>query len=331
MNPTLSTEDFRNWLPTKIYGADGESFVDWSDFENVRFTEPFFESSVVFRKRDADQRPLVRTTSLGYLKDLYENSPGIQPTGFIFHVSRCGSTLISQMLAATAENIVISEAPPIDVVIRGLHDEETDRNDRIEHLKWLVNAYGRKRFAAEKHFFIKFDCWHTIDLELISEVFPDVPWIFLYRNPVEVIVSHLRRRGMQMIPGAIENLLPDFESCEISRMSAEEYCARVLKRICENGLKYVDQPNALLVNYSELPEIVFTKVFKHFNVNYNSAELAKIKIAATRDAKMPQVHFKSDVENKKTEASENVKEFAAKYATPVYKELERIRFNKKHK
>lgn len=328
-NPTSLTEDFRNWLPTRIYRVDEENFVDWSRFESVRFTEPFFESSLNLRNRDAAQRPLVRQTSLSILKDLSGKFPVIKPTGFIFHVSRCGSTLISQILASTDENIVISEAPTIDTVIRGLH-EKSERRNRAESLRWLISAYGKKRFAAEKNFFIKFDCWHTIDLDIISEAFPEVPWVFLYRNPVEVIVSHLRKRGMQMMPGVIENLLPDFEISDIVRMLPEEYCARVLKRICESALDYANHPNALLVNYSELPEAVFTKIFVHFNVNYESEQLAKMQSATKRDAKMPQIAFKPDIKDKNAEASEKVRVAAARHVAPVYEKLEGIRLSSRN-
>ena len=43
----------------------------------------------------------------------------MRPSGFIFHMSRCGSTVISQMLAALAEHVVVSEAGPIDALARG--------------------------------------------------------------------------------------------------------------------------------------------------------------------------------------------------------------------
>ena len=62
-----------------------------------------------------------------------------------------------------------------------------------------------------RDYFVKFDSWNTLDLALIRRAFPDVPWIFLYRDPVEVIVSHMRQRGSQMIPGAFEKLMPDVD------------------------------------------------------------------------------------------------------------------------
>jgi len=51
-------------------------------------------------------------TPLAALGDYAASNPGIAPDGFIFHVSRCGSTLVSQMLAALPDSIVLSEAGP---------------------------------------------------------------------------------------------------------------------------------------------------------------------------------------------------------------------------
>jgi hypothetical protein len=63
----------------------------------------------------------------------------------------------------------------------------------------MVAALGQAR-AGESRLFLKLDCWHVRDLPLFRRAFPDTPWVFLYREPVEVLVSHLRRRGVQMIP-----------------------------------------------------------------------------------------------------------------------------------
>ena len=52
------------------------------------------------------------------LEELNERSAGLAPSLFLFHVSRCGSTLISQMLAALPQNVVISEAGPMDAILR---------------------------------------------------------------------------------------------------------------------------------------------------------------------------------------------------------------------
>src|ERR687886_1815554 len=87
-------------------------------------------------------------------------------------------TLVSQMLAALPQNIVISEASPIDAVLRSKYrDPAISDAQRVEWLRGIVSAYGRPRDSREKCFFIKLDSWHTMFMNLIQRAFPDVPWI----------------------------------------------------------------------------------------------------------------------------------------------------------
>jgi hypothetical protein len=53
----------------------------------------------------------------------------------------------------------------------------------------MVAALGQAR-AGETRLFLKLDCWHMRDLPLFRRAFPNTPWVFLYRDPVEVLVSH---------------------------------------------------------------------------------------------------------------------------------------------
>ena len=63
----------------------------------------------------------------------------------------------------------------------------------------MVAAFGRRRGGRERHYFIKLDSWHTLALPLFRRAFPSVPWVFLYRDPVEVLVSQMRQRGAQTV------------------------------------------------------------------------------------------------------------------------------------
>ena len=78
----------------------------------------------------------------------------------------------------------------------------TAEDERLEWLRWMVEVLGRPR-AQEKHYIIRFDARNIIDLPLIRRAFPNVPWVFVYRDPIEVMVSHLDRRGAHTIPGAL--------------------------------------------------------------------------------------------------------------------------------
>ena len=48
------------------------------------------------------------------------------------------------------------------------------------------------------------DAWQIHSLPLIRAAFPDTPWVFVYRDPLEVMVSQLARPGTLNIPGALD-------------------------------------------------------------------------------------------------------------------------------
>lgn len=313
-------------MPVRFYWQESRAFVDWCYLGKKRFTEPFFYITIERRFRKPFNLLFRHQTPIEVLGELNEYSRGFAPSGFIFHMSRCGSTLVSQMLAALSQNIVISEPLPINSILRAnLKNPEISDERRIEWLQWIINAFGQKRNAEEKYFFIKFDSWNTLDLALIERAFPGVPWIFLYRNPVEVIASHMNLRGAQMIPGVVEEMLSGLDSSEVSQMRAEEYCARVLARICETALKCLPNRNALLVNYTQLPEAVTSTVLKHFRAAYLPEDIEQMKNAARFNAKTPQMNFVPDSETKKKQASGAAYAAAEKWVNPLYEKLENIR------
>ena len=85
-----------------------------------------------------------RQTPVEALEELYEAEPGIYPTGFIFHMSRCGSTLVSQMLAALPADIVVSEASVIDGALRaGFWDPSVTDAQRVAWLRGVIERVGQ--------------------------------------------------------------------------------------------------------------------------------------------------------------------------------------------
>jgi len=317
-------ENFRDWIPVRSYWHENRAFVDWCYLGKERLTEPFFDDSISRRFREPYNLLFRHQTPFEFLGELNEFSTGLKPTGFIFHLSRCGSTLVSQMLAALEQNIVISEASPIDFVLRA---SNIPQEKRIEWLRWTINAFGQKRNLAEDKLFIKFDSWNTLELKLVKLAFPEIPWIFLYRNPVEIIVSHIRQRGAQMVPGLFKEILPDWNFEKSLEISPEEFCARVLGKICQTALESIKNGEGLAVNYTELPDGVGTKILKHFNVSLSEKDTEKMLAAAKFDAKNPSMNFSADTEKKKKEAGLTAISAAQKFVNPVYEELEKIRRN----
>jgi mannose-6-phosphate isomerase-like protein (cupin superfamily) len=176
------------WLPVRVTYQDAIPQAEWIYFASRRRSEPFFSDAV----RHALQSPFART--MRHQAPLAPRA-GLTPTGFIFHLSRCGSTLISQMLSTLDRALVISEAPAIDDVLQAdVRLPGVKQDEQVQWLRAVVSALGQAQ-AGQELYFIKLDAWHIHKLPLLRRVFPATPWIFVYRDPIEVLVSQLRQPG----------------------------------------------------------------------------------------------------------------------------------------
>jgi len=327
MDDKIRAHELLEWIPVRIEQKGEDSLVHWCRLGEKRFVEPFFEETIAHLLRQPFNQLFCRQTSLDALRELHGLQPGMKPTGFIFHSSRCGSTLLTQMLSSCGRNIVIAEADPLDTIIRSHYRGRAfaDEARRTEILKSLVSVFSQRRHAEEARFFIKFDAWHMLELPLIKAAFPDVPWVFIYRHPLEVLVSHKRRRGLHMVAGMLEPEMFGLTQDQTSLMTTEAYCAHVLGCILHAALKHQALGNGLLVNYSELPKAAWTSIAKHFNISWDASELISMRNSARSDAKNPGFSFVPDNDSKQQEANQVLMDAAEEWVMPVYRDLENAR------
>jgi hypothetical protein len=305
------------WLPINLIGWNGQVCVDWAWFGDAELREPFFESSI----RIALRRPLNRLARhCTPLSELGGATEGAVPVaGFIFHMSRCGSTLAAQMLAADPSNIVISEASPIDQTLR-LDVSSIELHARL--LRQMVAALCRPLRPKQNRAFVKLDSWHTLALPLFRHAFPDVPWAFFYREPSEVLVSQIAERGIQTVP---EYLPPQlFGLSAEDAIDSEAYCARVLSRTCEAVL-LSPADGGLLVNYREMPEALLARIAPHFGYAPDSETRTRIAAAAQRDAKVPSAPFSGTSIHKRELMTPEVLALADAHMGDAYRRLETLR------
>jgi hypothetical protein len=321
----LDPKQFQGWIPIRVEVRPSGPEVDWCYLGERTFEEPFFENTIRARLRDPYYLTSRQRSSVDDLCALAETRPSLPLAGMIFHMSRCGSTLISQVLAASPANLVISEAPPIDEVLESTRHGIGDET-RITWLRAIVAALGQPRRGSEQQFFLKLDSWHIHELPLFRQAFPDVPWIFIYREPVEVIVSHQRSRGMQMIPAHIPAArLHLSEAPELPLYDLDLYCARVLGAFCEAGARYAPAHNGLLINYSQIPAALWSTVLPYFGQNPSSEERELLALTLQYHAKYPGNLFQPDADDKRAAATARQVELAEQYVGPAYRQLEQLR------
>jgi hypothetical protein len=313
------------WLPIRVSAHGGALYVHWAYFGVQRLRQPFFQGEVQDCAWQPPNRLFRYVTPIEELAAWLNARPHLQPSGFIFHMSRCGSTLVSQMLAALPSNLVVSEASPIDTVVQA--SQWWPDLDAQRHAAWLnaiVGAFGQQRRGDERRYFVKLDCWHTLALPLFRRAFPAVPWVFLYRDPVEVLASQMNQPGTQMLPSGIGPNLYGIER-SYGPGAAEDYYARVLAKVCEPVLRHYGEGGGLLVNYRELPQALFAAILPHFGVTGDAADRAAMTEATRYDAKSPGMAFTPDSDAKQRGASAATRAAAERWLRDPYSRLEALR------
>lgn len=320
MSPRLD-----GWIPARLQVEGEQPWVDWCHLGSQRFTDPFFDETLERRLRHPFPLLFRHRTLMQTLVERQTSHPGLPVRGLVFHMSRCGSTLLAQLLASLPRHIVLSEAAPVDTVLR-IHSRLpwVDEARRIEWLRAVVAGLGQKRNPEEQAVFLKLDAWHVLELPLLERAFPGVPWLFSYRDPVEVMASHQKHRGAHMLPGVLEPARVGLGAEQLSELSLEEYGARVLARLCEAGLEgyRARKSPALLLNHRGLQDTAVSRLVELFGLEPNAAESELLAQAADRDAKNPVLQFEDDSKQKAEAVSEASRKLAEKWVRPVYEALE---------
>ena len=128
-----------------------------------------------------------------------------------------------------------------------------------------------------------------------------------------------------MVPGAIEPKVFGMTLPEITTMPPEEYCARVLARICEAALMHHESCPGMIVNYDQLPDAAWTRIADFFGIEVSDTHRESFKRVAKRDAKNPSMEFESDSQTKQQRASEALLEASARWLVPLYDGLQAAR------
>src|SRR5215470_4182158 len=155
MNAEQST-DFKGWLPVDAVVVDGRPGLWWMEMSGVSLTEPFFQQTV---ERAKKEKRAERFTEFDVLLQIEKQIESIEPTGSIFHSSRCGSTLVANACRAVSNSIVLSEASAIDKVItRFITDADNPVKESLYSvfLRGVVHALAQRRTEVVRHLFIKF-------------------------------------------------------------------------------------------------------------------------------------------------------------------------------
>jgi len=322
----IMLKDSKGWMPVDAVVVEGRPGLSWMDMAGVSLSEPFFQQTVERARRD-DRRELF--TEFDVLLELEKQLESVAPTGFIFHSSRCGSTLVANACRAVSDSIVLSGANAIDKLsARFITDVDNTVKESLYSvfLRGVVHALAQRRTADAQHLFIKFSCCSFAQLERIKRIWPNVPWLFLYRDPVETIVSNINDVPPWLIDSdrrvlaSIINTSP----AAVAEMSLEELCARTIGSLYSTASDLANG-NSMLLNYKQLSVPVIASVLKFFKVSLSTDELETIARTSGVHSKDGTRAFVADADTKQKLASDLVREMSERWAGEPYRLLEQKR------
>ena len=310
------------WLPIAFVRNEHGVFADCRPINLYQCQEPFFDQDVaacVQKPFPMVVRSFVQIERLGDYA-----TPDAQPAGIIFHSSRCGSTLISRMLQRPPRYRAVSEAPVLKLLLKYIQSWSIEQ--QIAAVRGLFGLFCRTSDAAPAQTFFKLESLSTLDIALIQQAFPATPWIFLYRDPLETLVSLAEKPY-----GDLQNRLDllryvgvDFETA--SGWSIPETAARCLGLIYGAGRQYMNA-QGLLINYRDLAQTLFTRLPEHFRLEWSNLDRAHLRRLQQFHAKEPQFYFDNDTERKQRTVTSELRAAAQEWAMTAYQDLEQFRLS----
>jgi hypothetical protein len=263
-------------------------------------------------------------------------------SGVVFHETRCGSTLVANLLAGFSPETsrVYSESGPPVTALRmcdGMADCNTDALDAL--VRDVFYMMSRSNSPREKHVFFKIQSVGVRSVDVFTRVFPQTPWLFVYRDSVEIVMSHLKSKDQKDAvclrsrknPPAMLRDLVQAAGKDIKRLSSGEFCAAHLALLCQAALtEYAKNPErAKFVNYASLPDVMWESVLPgHFGIDVTSADIERMTNVASVYSKgrgpKANAEWRSDSQIKQDKAWDQIRSAVELFVRGPFDKMEEL-------
>jgi hypothetical protein len=281
----MQLAELARWTPIRFDLSGAAPVVDWADLSEERFVEPFFDQTVARWASGPRARPLVRT-GLEALVAL-DTEPSLEPAGMIFHLSRCGSTLVSRLLGTVPGVVVLSEPSPLNALL-GLDPGRVSEATLIRMVRLLVRALGRCRHGDERQLVLKCTSWNVRRREILAAAFPETPWIWVQREPAHVLASLMASPpgwlGLGVTPPQTARLF-GLDPAAVPARARVEFAARALGAMLEAAA--ADPAGRVTIDYADMPEAVWQRAAPHFGLEADSAAIERMTAESSFYSKDP--------------------------------------------
>jgi hypothetical protein len=270
----MELADLARWTPVRFDFSGPAPAVDWADLSEERFVEPFFDQTVARWSSGPRAQRLVRT-GLEALVAL-DKEPSLEPAGMIFHLSRCGSTLVSRLLGTLPGVVAVAEPSPLNALL-GLDPERVDPAAQVQFVRLLVRALGRRRHDDERHLVLKCTSWNIRHRAILAAAFPDTPWIWVQRDPAPVLASLLAEPpGWLRLQDWPRSAAQRFglDPAAVPAMTRVEFAARAVGAMLAAAA--TDSADRICVDHADLPDAIWQRAAPHFRLESDSVAVERM-------------------------------------------------------
>jgi len=192
----------------------------------------------------------------------------------------------------------------------------------------------------EKHLFFKIQSVGTKKISTLRKAFPDTPWLFVYRDPVQVLMSHAKN----YVPGKpvnancnrtyrswnqprdTKNLIQKITRNPAYPVSSLEYCAAHLATLCQHAFReHKSSGTGRMVDYSTLPDILIDEIIPNYFLPPGSTfgereiqNIRKVTGVYSKGFGRADKKWESDSEHKNKMAHPDIKAAAALFLQPSF-------------
>ena len=337
--------DMTGWFPLRVLRrAEGLRLV-WGDLSGVDLSSESFFSRVRSQHDHAVRHGLrrpARETGLEALTRVTRSSRPVAPTALVFHTSHSGSTLLTNMLAASPSTLAVSEPRPIQEAFRLLdagHLEAAERQELLEALPHLLTAWGHTHDPAVAHHVIKFNSYHLRHYRLLRSLLPEARVVCVYRGPDEILAGRLRRFPHSNHIWNLEGHVDPVRELALQQTGVVALMVETLAQFYDHiRTVVVPDPDALAIDYADFDEAGYRRVFDHLGVADSDEHVAAM-LARTRfhskewqaqstgsptegpDGHESGTEFSRDTERRRRKLTPELTELIERRARPAYDAL----------
>lgn len=273
----------------------------------------------------------------------------------VFHESRCGSTLAANIFAAShpRQHRVYSEAGAPLSALHTCGDTFTkcSMDTAAQLFQDTLYLMRRTNDSAEQRAFFKIQSITSQKIEVFRKAFPQTPWLYIFRDPVQVMMSHLSHgtnhakctQGRRFPPKSMQEIAAKLRQKqdeavnsknliqEVRSWSPEEFCAAKLATLTESAVASLTAQNSnhgIPLDYLDMPDRLYKEIMPNkLGLTMGEAEIARVEAVAGQYSKGSHGRAGAftagqDSQTKESSASPAIRDAAQKFLEESYRALQ---------